>query len=382
MPDNKKKVLYIITKSDVGGAQKYIADLSENIDKNRFEAKKVFGGVDIKHLSNKTSPFTLFINDWLAIFEMVSFFKKEAPDIVHLNSSKAGVLGSLAGFLYNLVNSKKLKIVFTAHGWIFNPQNKISYLEKIFYASLHKMSSFFQDAIINVSNYDKEIALQYKIARSNKLFTVWNGVDPKISFLSKEDARKEIIARVSNGKIIRSENNIWIGSIGRLVKEKDYQTLIMSAKKVDTANFFIIGDGYEKEKLIKLIASESLQDKFFIITPQGKDSKLLKAFDIFVLSSVKEGLPYTLIEAMASETPIIATKTGGITEILKGEDGKNNGILVPIKSPETISQSIHSLLKDSNLRKSLIKNAKDFMKENLTLEKMVKETESIYQQIS
>ena len=97
----RKKILYIITKSDVGGAQKYVSDLAANLDKSLFETKIICGGKNIRWLSNKVWLWFLFINDWLAIAEIVKLLKKERPDIIHLNSSKAGVIGSLAAFFYN-----------------------------------------------------------------------------------------------------------------------------------------------------------------------------------------------------------------------------------------------------------------------------------------
>src|SRR3989344_3644346 len=96
------KVVFIITKADVGGAQKYVSDLAAHLDKNKFETKILWGGRDLKWLSNKIYPYALFFNDWLAVYELVRAFRKERPDIIHLNSSKAGVLGSLAAWLYKI----------------------------------------------------------------------------------------------------------------------------------------------------------------------------------------------------------------------------------------------------------------------------------------
>ncbi len=379
MKSHKTKILYIITKSDIGGAQKYINDLSNNINKDLFESKIIFGGIDIKSLSNKTSPGIFFWNDWKSIFEIIKILKNEAPDIVHLNSSKAGVLGTIAGFIYKKTSNKSLKIIFTAHGWVFNPQNKISKLERFFYIALHKATGIFQDKIINVSNYDKEMALRLKIANPNKLKVVWNGIDENISFLNKNEARNILFQKIKNQspvQILESEfqTSHIIGTIGRLVKEKDYETLINSARLEDKSIFIIIGDGYEKEKLNHLIKDKSLEDRFFIIKNENNDARFLKAFDIFILSSVKEGLPYTLLEAMSAGIPIIGTKTGGITEILNNK----NGVLINIKKPEEIVKAINDIKNNQELKNELISHAYAFFKYNLTLKNMIKNTEKIY----
>ncbi len=382
MKSHKTKILYIITKSDVGGAQKYVTDLSNNINPDIFESKIIYGGQDIKSLSNKTNPGLFFWNDWKAIFEIVKILRKESPDIIHLNSSKAGVLGSLAGLIYKKTTNQKLKIIFTAHGWIFNPQNKISKLEHFSYIALHKISSLFQDIVINVSNYDKEIALKFNIANPKKLKVVWNGIYENINFLKRDEARTLLLKKIQNQSPIKItptefQNSNMVGSIGRLVKEKDYETLIKAAKLTNESIFIIIGDGYEKEKLENLIRYFSLENKFFLIKNEGNDARFLKAFDAFILSSVKEGLPYTLIEAMSSMVPVIGTKTGGITEIIKSQNSEN-GILVNVKNPQEITQAIENLRTNQNLREKLTKNAYSFFKNHLTLKNMVQSTEKIY----
>ncbi|MST04193.1 MAG: glycosyltransferase [Candidatus Pacebacteria bacterium] len=379
MKSHKTKILYIITKSDIGGAQKYIHDLSTNINKEFFESKIIFGGIDIKSLSNKTNPGIFFWNDWQAIFEIVKILKKETPDIIHLNSSKAGVLGTIAGVIYRKTSNKDLKIIFTAHGWVFNPQNKISKLERFFYIALHKAAGIFQNKIINVSNYDREIALRLRIANSDKLKVVWNGIGEDINFLNKNEARNILLQKIQNQSPVQISNlefqaSHMVGSIGRLVKEKDYETLISSAKLENKSIFIIIGDGYEKEKLNNLIKKYSLENRFFILKNENNDARFLKAFDIFILSSVKEGLPYTLLEAMSARIPIIGTKTGGITEILNNE----NGILVNIKNTINIAEAINNIKNSQDLKNKLINNAFAFFKHNLTLKNMIENTEKIY----
>ncbi len=161
-----KKVLYIITKSDIGGAQKYINDLASNLDKIQFEAKILYGGRDLKWLSNKTWPWFLFLNDWLAILELVKIYGQEKPDVIHLHSSKAGVLGSLAAKIYKVkcqmsistgrqanVKYSPPKVVFTAHGWVFNPTNALSFPARLFYVFLHKFAALFQDKIMSVGSW-------------------------------------------------------------------------------------------------------------------------------------------------------------------------------------------------------------------------------------
>jgi len=380
-----KKILYILTKAGIGGAQKYVKDLAENLDKNKFEIKVLYGGQNLKWLSNKTYPWFLFINDWLAVFELVKIFKKEKPDIVHLNSSKTGVLGSLASYFFKLTTKNyNLITIFTAHGWVFNPTNEIGWLVRQFYVLLHKMSAKFQDKIICVSGYDYNLALEYDICEPEKLVKIHNGIDINMKFLSKKEARNNLIRHCETclpvgrslvrGNLL-NKNLPWIGSIGRLVKEKNYETFIEAAKLVSNAYFFIIGEGPELEKLKVLSFKLKVNDWFFFVEPSGNDAQYLKAFDVFAMSSVKEGLPYILLEAMAAELPIVITEAGGMPELIKNHE---NGLMVAQRKPEALARAIGGLLENKIIARELSRKAKEIVRERFSLKKMVSETERVY----
>jgi len=376
---NSKKILYLITKSDVGGAQKYVGDLTTNLDKANFQVKIFYGGKDLKWLSNAIWPWLLFLNDWLAIWELMKLYEKEQPHVVHLNSSKAGVLGSLAAFLYKNLRPTtydlRPKIVFTAHGWVFNPTNAISPPIRWFYILLHKLAALFKDKIICVSEYDYNLALRYHIAPKEKLAIIHNGIDPNIKFLEKSEARKEITNKIPNSKFqIPNSNYPWVGSIGRLVKEKNYETFIQTAALIPNANFLIIGSGPEKEKLIVNCQLSNINNVFFI-EPTGNDAQYLKAFDIFTMSSIKEGLPYILLEAMAAELPIVVTEAGGMPEVIKNHE---NGLMVSQKNPEFMAKAIQGLLTNPNISKELGQASNRAVIEKFNLAKMILETSQVY----
>ena len=392
------KVLMVITKDDVGGAQRYVRDLAENLDKARFETKIITGGkkpmLDVgsetlgaRYLSNNFRPHFLFFNDLAAAIELFFIFRREHPDIIHLNSSKAGVVGAFAAWLYNasciMRQASRTTVIFTAHGWVFNPDNNLSGLRRQFYILLHRFAAKFQDAIINVSEYDRQLAVKEKIAPLEKLVTVRNGVDfGGMKFLDKMTARSFLAGLLKlktsayrqAGKTLKLDG-LWIGSIGRLVSEKSYEDFIKAATLVKNlkANFFIFGDGYERQKLQSLLARHQLQDRFFLLGAVVDAARHLKALDVFVLSSVKEGLPYTMLEAMAASLPMITTRVGGMTEIVEGR-----GLVMPPREPEELARAIDHYLDHPQEAEKLAMAARKYLKENLTLEKMVKKTERVY----
>ncbi len=360
-----KKVLFVVTKDDVGGAQKYVKELASKLDTKRFIVKIISGGVNgVRFLSNSTQPHLLFINDLLALGELFFIFRRERPDIVHLNSSKAGVVGAISAKLAGVP-----KVIFTAHGWVFNPDNRLSWLRRNFYIAMHKLAARFQDRIISVSQYDNQLAIKHKIALPSKLFTVYNGIS-EVPFIAKGDARR-IIKKLTGAPV--NDESVWVGSVGRLVAEKNYDTLVEAAAKVPEAHFFIIGTGYELSSLKKKIKKLNLENRFSILDVLGPAAPYLKAFDIFALTSIKEGLPYTMLEAMAAGVPLVVTRIGGMTEI-----ADQRGLVMPGREPEEIARAISYYIGHPEAAAKFSQEAKKFLESNLTLEKMVEATQKIY----
>ncbi len=381
-----KKVLYLLTGSDVGGAQRYVFDLVKHLPREEFTSKILFGGSDARWLSNRVSPLFLY-NDWFAVFELIGIFRRERPDIIHLNSSKAGVVGTLAAGVYKFLltlNPKPYtlypRIVFTAHGWVFNPTNYLSFPVRGLYILLHKIAARMQDAIICVSEYDRQLALRCHIAPEAKLHAIRNGIDyTNLHFLDKVSARTEILKRfplpVANYQL--PVTGVWIGSIGRLVKEKDYGTFIRAATQIPNAYFFIIGAGTEQKKLQVLCSTFPVSDRMFFVPPTGTDARILKAFDLFVLSSIKEGLPYTLLEAMAAQVPVVTTRIGGMTEVV-GDGEAACGAMVPAADPHALAAAITAALAHPDQTRQKAARAKHKIIAELNVETMTAHTARLY----
>ena len=136
----------------------------------------------------------------------------------------------------------------------------------------------------------------------------------------------------------------------------------------------MIGEGFQRELLEAMIRDHHLENKFILTGKIDNAPKYLRAFDIFVLPSIKEGLPYTILEAMAAGVPIIASWVGGIPEMVENE---KNGFLVLPKNPEMLAEKIAELLNNPGLAEQFIKNSQIKLAE-FSLEKMINETEQIY----
>jgi len=327
MPCQKEKLLFIITQGTWGGAQKYTIELGkklltkyevcfaigENYEELATKLPKETKSYKLKNLVRNICPK----KDLKAIKEIRNLVKKLNIDIVHLNSTKAGVLGSLA------LKKSKAKVIYTAHGWIFN--EPLSAHKKKLYTFLEKYTSRYKDVIIVLSQKEKNDAVRIGI-QEEKLAVIPLGIE-KPTFLSKEDARKQLNLDLKT-KIF--------GTIANFYRTKGLDILIEAAKNHKNLNFAIIGDGMEKKLLESLIKGHKLKN-IKLLGKKDEASKYLKAFDAFILPSRKEGFPYVLLEAMAAGLPIIATKVGGIEEMLSKYENK---ILVEKENPKELSEAI------------------------------------------
>ena len=164
------------------------------------------------------------------------------------------------------------------------------------------------------------------------------------------------------------------------MNEKKFSDFVKAAALVKNpaVKFFIIGSGEERERLKLLIAGNQLENRFFILENIAPAAPYLKAFDLFILSSIKEGLPYTLIEAMAAELPIIATRVGGIPEILSPDDVPKFGLTMPPNEPEELARAINHFINNPATGLKMAKEGRAFIQERMSLEEMVSKTAGLY----
>lgn len=405
------KILYIITQSEWGGAQKYVFDLTKNYLEQGIEIG-VAAGTDKGDLFNNLSALesdklTLFREkylvrnispyyDFLEFLKLVILIWKFKPDVVHLNSSKAGILGTAAGTVYNFLKNpplslfckggKKVKIIYTAHGFVFN--ENLSILVYFFYLWTEKFCSLFRDRIITVSYYDFKTAIEKKVIKKSKMAVIHNGIDLEkgSQLLSKVDARGKLkeIAAAGNFSVpqgietIESPDTKIIGTIANLYENKGLKYLIEVAaivlKDMPNCVFILIGSGEQENKLKKLIYDYKLQNNFFMLGQVKCAYQYLKGFDIFCIPSIKEGLPYCLLEALMAGLPIVAANAGGVPEIVRGGE---NGFVVPVKDSAKIAEKLKVLLKDDELSDKMGRVSAGLAGE-FGLDKMAEQTLEIY----
>lgn len=377
--NHRKKVLFLITKSNWGGAQRYVYDLATNLNKANFETVVALGGegelvhrlydagirvIKIDSLKRDVS----LKNEWNFTKELWRIIKTEKPDILHVNSSKAGGVGTLLGRLLLVP-----KVIFTAHGWAFN-EDRPSW-QKIIIKFLHWLTVLLSHRTIAVSN---SILKQLN----------WPGVESRTKVLhpgrnigvmyETDEAREKLQEFIPDKSLTKNDNLIWLGTIGELHPIKR-QTLLIECLALIHLNYpqlrlLICGEGSERTNLENLIIKSGLADKVFLLGNVSEAARLLKAFDIFLLPSKSEAYGYVLHEAGLAGLPVVATNVGGIPEII--ESGVS-GLLVPADDVNALKEALIRILDDQTLRQNFAANLKEKMLAR-SLDKMVRATETLY----
>ncbi len=356
------KILYGITKSNFGGAQRYVFDLAEEMKRSGHNVVVLCGGqgalIDkLRESKIRIIPLAQMERDISVVKEISSFFeiikilRKETPDVFHLNSSKIGGVGALAGRLVGI-----RKVIFTAHGWAFNEPRP--WWQRLVIKFFAWATILFTHQTICVSNKTKNDVESWPFI-TNKLTVIHNGIR---DFTPSP----------------RESDNFTVGAISELHRIKGLDVLLRAWSKFikkHQAKLVIVGDGEEKQNLINMAKnigiSGSVSFRGFIDNARS----MLSNFDIFCMPSRSEGLPYSLLEAGSAGLAVIATSVGGIPEII--ENG-TNGILIPTEDSEVLFSSLMLLAGDGDLRKRLGTNLKSSIQADFSFSQMAKETLNLY----
>jgi len=379
MDRNRKKIIYLITKANWGGAQKYVFDLATslvsesrraNFPKGEFDVLVVHGEGNIlnKRLQEsgvRTKAIPEMGRDINPFLEIISFFKilliflRERPQIVHVNSSKAGGVGAFVARIIFVP-----KIIFTVHGWAFNEERFNNLLTKFFSWLTIILST--ETIVISKQNFEQGLEFPYT---KNKLILIYNGVK-EADFRKRASARK-FLADMTGA----NSKKPWLVTISELHKNKGLSYLIEAISKIkEKPIVFVLGEGEERDNLENLIKKLGLRKNIFLMGFIEGASSYLKAFDIFTLTSIKEGHPYTILEAGLAKLPVIGSDIPGINDII---DNKT-GLLFEPKNSKDLALKIGFLLKNKKNTAQLGQNLHNKITEEFSFEKMFEQTISLY----
>ncbi len=371
----KPTLILIITKLELGGAQKVCLSLFNYFKKQRKtfliagsggildkEVKKEDSVILIPQLKNSISP-KYWIHDVYAFFQLLKIIKREkdkAPNlVVHTHSSKAGILGRWAAFLAGCHN-----IVHTIHGFGFNShQNFIKFI-MIWLAEF--FTNFISTKLIFVSTPDMEYAQKWMLVPQKKCHLIrasaWHLPPPGYTPRKKIHKKTIVIGTVS---CFKPQKNLF----ELLLCFKLLTTRIMQKKHRLNVILKIIGDGNNRKKIEEWIVKNELNHAIQLLGWRSDLTEIYKKLDIFALSSLWEGLPCAVVEALMFKIPVVAYDVGGIKEVVKSG---YNGFLVPPNQYILLCDKLELLATNHNLRKKMMTNSKkvpeNFYESNLILE--------------
>lgn len=348
-----------------GGVERYLELLAPRLKKEGFEQTIICSNsVNLDKL--KESADACYVTDMRQTFNPVAVIKIirqvhiaitiSKPDIVYCHSSFAGVFGRIAAI------GTHCKVVYNPHGWAFNMQNTSSMKLRVF-RTLEQLLAHFTDKIVCISEAEFESAIDKNISSEDKLELIPNGIDI--------DAVRSAIA-VKRSHLGIAEDAFVVGMIGRLSDQKAPDVFIRAAeiihKEIPNSAFIIVGDGEQREEIETLARQHGL---LLVVTGwTNKPYSYLKAFDVAMLLSRWEGFGLAIVEYMAAEKNVVATRADAIPSLI--EDGKD-GFLVDIDNSEQAADKVLWLHNHPNEAEEMRQKAQRKVKSKYDINRVVQQ---------
>ena len=399
----KVKVIHIITRLDKGGSAENTMLTVLGLARQGYEVTLVRGhpqesamstreqkslessiqeaqslGVKILVVTTVVRRIHPFY-DLAAFLRIFQIIRQEKPHIVHTHTSKAGILGRLAAWFYNRFviprPQSAIKIIHTPHGHVF--YGHFGRLMSWVFIILERLFATFTHKIITLTERGTEEHLACGVGRRDQFVTIPSGVDLNRLYTNTIDPITD------KGKHDLPPSCLLVGTVGKMVPIKGHSTMISAAHEVirafPAAHFVMVGEGPLEAELRRQGRELSIQDHLHFIKAWGEEAwAWIRKFDLFVLPSLNEGMGRVLIEAMAQARPVIASRVGGIPEIVV--DGRT-GILVPPNDPKWLADAILKLLKDPDRGRRMGEEGKKRIDSRFSAETMVTRIDQLYQEL-
>lgn len=348
------RVIQLVWSFEIGGAENFVLNLVRKMDRSRYEpsicvfaedgplrAQTEALGVPVFRIKPGSVPLTTL--------RLLRLLRAERPDLIHAHSIAPGFHAAAAGALC------RIPVLTTRHG---RPQESAK-------RSLRRAISIrFTDRFVAVSEEVRSLLISMTKIPEEKIFSVVNGIDTE-----RFTGPRNLALRAELGI---PDNVFLFGTVGRLSRVKAQDKMIRALKAVIDQNgdayLVIAGDGPWREKLERLITELGLENHAHLLGARHDVPAILRALDAFVLSSVDEGTPLSLLEAMSAGLPCVATEVGGIPEVIIHEQ---NGLLAPPGDTDTLSAAMQRLLTDPDLRRRLAANGIETVRARFSLETMM-----------
>lgn len=405
------RVVRIIDRLNVGGPAKHVTWLTAGLNPQFFETTLITGTVPphegdmtwfaaaagIEPVVIKEMSRELSARDVLVIFKLLRLFWRLKPDVVHTHKAKAGAAGRVAAWLYKWLTPSTLwlrprpcRVVHTFHGHIFHSYYSAAKTQ-VFVWIERFLARLVTDRIITISQQQR-----YEI---NEVFGVGSAAQFAVIPLGIDCAEtpREASAQTLRQQFDVPADKLAFGIVGRLCEVKNHALLLQALAKLKAedasfaqrAHCFIIGDGELRAELEALADELKLRDCLTFTGFRSDIAALYDELDLVVLSSLNEGTPLTLIEAMNRGRAVAATEVGGVVDIL-GERGERrdgftlwqHGATAASRDAAGLAQAIQFLLGQSELRATMGARGQRFVRQQLSRERLLRDIENLYRQLT
>ncbi len=343
-PQRPIRIMNVIARLNVGGPAVAVTHLTERMGAPDYESILVCGTIEpgegdmtyyakergiepimIPELGRSLNP----IRDIKTLWKVYQLIKQEKPDVVHTHAAKAGFVGRVAAWMAGVP-----VIVHTFHGHVF--RGYFSPTKTRFFILLEQIAARMSDSIITLSDgLRRELAEEYHIARKGRITVLPLGLD--LGGFTQM-ARKSGVFRKEHGIVVDAP---LIGIVGRITPIKNHPLFLKAAveirKQLPTARFVIVGDGEIRAEIEALVDELGLREAVIFTGWQKDLPHIYSDLDMLVISSVNEGTPVTVIEALAAGCPVVATAVGGVPDLL---DHGKLGKLVNDQTPDSLATAI------------------------------------------
>lgn len=398
------KILRLIARLNTGGPAVNSILLTQGLNGGRFSSRLITGTVspgegDMGYFAESRGVVPIVIpelgrdislpNDLRALWQIYRFFRAERPDIIHTHTAKAGALGRLAGIFYNLVvllsgSANRARLVHTFHGHVF--RGYFPLWKSRFLVLIERFLARFTHRIVAVSDAIKrDLVDVYKICQENKVKVIPLGLD--FSWIDNMGSYYEVL----RNEFQIPSHTTTIGIIGRLTAVKNHRLFFTAVRSLQRADlkFLAVGDGELRSALSKMVYDLGLDNSVVFTGWQKEPAKIYTDLDIVCLTSLNEGTPLTLIEAMAAGRPFVATDVGGVRDLMVGESRLHpsgfeifsNGILTPSNNPFALSAALVFLAENPVQRQAMGRVGQQWATERYSSERLLQETEKLYSEL-
>ena len=380
MPLTRRIRILQVLEATTGGTRKHLRLLLTHLDPSRFSVALAYSnGRDARFANDlqafadrgielHRAPMVREIRpgrDLAALLRILRIVRRGGYDIVHAHSSKAGCLGRIAGWLAGTP-----AVVYSPHSFAFqeNPRS----LSGTCYRWIEKAAARCQNRLLCVSAGEQKIAVELGIEREGRTCVIPNAIDAS-QYAPAGDRRQ------TRRAWDLPEEAPVIGVVAQFRRQKGYDCLLQAVPRIlrerPEARFLVVGDGPLFPAVKKEIQSLGLQGRMALAGHHEDPTAFYHAMDVFVMCSRWEGMPYTILEAMACGLPIVATDTTGTNELVR--HGRN-GYLAPVGQSETIAARVVELLRDAPLRERFAQGSREISQALPGIPDWIQRYESFY----